>query len=96
MRDNRVQILKERIKEIERNIKENKRLEIREYFRTLSKIELESNYKELANLAASLGYNDLQRYFMNPSKAPERLSVMRNIFKARLFQDYAPEDLRMN
>lgn len=94
--DNIAQILKERIKEIEHNIKENKPLGVREYVRTLNRIELESNYKELANLAASFGYNDLQRYFLNPSKAPDKISVMRNLFKARLFQDYAPEDLRMN
>ena len=96
MKDNRVQILKERLKEIDRNIKENKRLGVREYIRTLNNIGLESNYKELANLAAYFGYKDLQRYFINPAKAPEKLSVMRNIFKARLFQDYAPDDLRMN
>lgn len=96
MMDNRIQILKERIKEIEHNTKENKPLGVREYVRTLNRIELESNYKELANLAASFGYNDLQRYFLNPSKAPDKISVMRNLFKARLFQDYAPEDLRMN
>ena len=96
MKSNRVMILKARLEAIERKAKEYKRLGVKDYFKVLNKIELETDTKELASLAASLGYKDLQRYFSDPSKSSEKEIVMRNVFKARLFKDYAPDDLRMN